>query len=104
VFKTTHNSGFHITFPNGITVSTQFGAGNYCDNHFKLVNFAECVDTSSSDCEIGIWRGDGAWCTGEVLKAAELTDTYGGDVVIGYVSPMDWLKIVNAAASLPKKL
>lgn len=105
MFKTTQNKGFHITFPNGVTVSTQFGAGNYCDNHYAPVSFEERKDTSSSDCEIGIWRKkDYAWCTSEVLKVAGLTDKYGGDVVVGYVSPEDWLKIITAAASLPKGL
>jgi len=32
-FRITHNKGFHITFPNGLTLSTQFGGGNYCENH-----------------------------------------------------------------------
>jgi len=106
MFRTTANKGFHITFPNGVTVSTQFGAGNYCDNHYELLKLdEERKDTFSSDCEIGVWRGEESeWCTGEVLRAAELTDTYGQDVVVGYVTPTDWLKIVNAAAALPKKV
>lgn len=35
MFKITGNRGFHIMFPNGIILSTQFGYGNYCDNYDK---------------------------------------------------------------------
>ena len=31
-FGTMKNKGFHITFNNGLTISVQFGAGNYCSN------------------------------------------------------------------------
>ena len=33
-FVSTMRKGFRITFENGLTVSVQWGAGNYCDNHF----------------------------------------------------------------------
>jgi len=31
-FAITEGKGFHITFDNGVTVSVQFGYGDYCDN------------------------------------------------------------------------
>jgi hypothetical protein len=34
-FNSTSNKGFNMTFANGITASVQWGAGNYCDNHFS---------------------------------------------------------------------
>ena len=33
-FNSTMRKGFHMTFANGLTASVQWGAGNYCDNHF----------------------------------------------------------------------
>ena len=32
MFASTMNKGFHMTFANGVTVSVQFGKGNYCGN------------------------------------------------------------------------
>lgn len=33
-FQITGNgTGYHMTFPNGWTVSVQWGKGNYCDHH-----------------------------------------------------------------------
>ena len=31
MIKSTHNHGFQMTFRNGMTISVQFGAGNYCE-------------------------------------------------------------------------
>lgn len=30
MFAITHKTGFQMTFENGVTVSVQFGPGNYC--------------------------------------------------------------------------
>ena len=34
MFAITEGKGFQITFPNGWTVSVQFGPGNYCSNRY----------------------------------------------------------------------
>lgn len=59
-FRTCNNKGFHITFPNGVTLSTQFGWGNYCENYdSKMPDYTKPIpDTLSDDCEIMIWYGD----------------------------------------------
>lgn len=60
------NKGFHYTFENGITVSVQFGAGNYCDNHSSNrgaeygKEHVECPNA-----EVGIWNSNGGWITSE---------------------------------------
>lgn len=103
MFRITGGKGFHITFPNGVTVSSQFGAGNYCDNyHESILNEKE--NPSSSDCEVGIWRTGGVWCTGEAIKAAGLEEEYGSYMVAGHVKIEHWLKLLNAAAGLPSRL
>lgn len=33
MFKITGSKGFHITFKNDVTVSVQFGWGNYCNTY-----------------------------------------------------------------------
>ena len=44
--------GFSMTFENGLTISVQFGIGNYCTRNEK--------DEAISS-EIAIWNEDGKW-------------------------------------------
>lgn len=37
MFRITRGKGFHVSFPNGYTVSVQFGPGNYCDHYDRGV-------------------------------------------------------------------
>lgn len=58
--------GFHYTFENGVTVSVQFGSGNYCDNYtkdLKSVIVTEYVKCNNA--EVAVWDKDGAWITSE---------------------------------------
>lgn len=64
-FRSCSNKGFHMKFPNGWTVSVQFGKGNYCENynldidgdytHFVL----NPPDMESRDAEVLCWNADG---------------------------------------------
>ena len=79
MFKITGGKGFHITFPNGLMLSTQFGYGNYCENEDNislLTNRPEIV--ASDDVEIAVFDKDGLWVT---------------DDVMGHITINDWLKI-----------
>ena len=80
MFRSFNNSGFHIKFDNGVTVSVQFGFGNYCENHFKAktLNSEEFVE--SSDAEVAIWDDEGNWITGKYFENIN-------DVVVGHVKP-----------------
>lgn len=58
----TCNKGFHIILPNGWTVSTQIGMGNYCDN-YDLIFDEESrsirekkPDMESTTAEIWAWN------------------------------------------------
>lgn len=54
-FVSTMRKGFHMTFPNGLTVSVQWGAGNYCDNHFpKDMDFTFSKDAESDTAEVAV--------------------------------------------------
>lgn len=58
-FVSTMRKGFHMTFENGLTISVQWGAGNYCDNHFpEDLDFSFSKDAESDTAEVAIWGPD----------------------------------------------
>lgn len=84
-FVINDNEGFQITFKNGVTVSVQFGAGNYCTNKTSFAS-----DNKGRKCgnaEVAIWNKVGDWITQEY-------DHDLSDVVIGYVKPDEVVKII----------
>lgn len=84
------NSGFHLIFDNGITLSTQFGGGSYCDNYDKdpYANIKECKNA-----EIAIWDKNYVYITKEVCE--ELLDENIHGNVCAYVDINTWLKIID---------
>ena len=89
-FVSTMRKGFHISFENGLTVSVQWGAGNYCDNHFPNdMDFSYNKDAKSDTAEVAVIETS----TGKFLNAndfvpTELSDELmEGDVVIGWLTP-----------------
>lgn len=84
----TFRHGFHVTFANGWTVSTQFANGNYVNNRNRL-------DESESDtAEIAVWNSKGDFCRHVILNNS--------DDVIGWQTPADWLAVLNRVASMPE--
>lgn len=79
------NKGFYITFGNGITVSVQFGAGNYCRNRTSFAS--DNKGRECADAEVAIWDKNGEWITQEY-------DPNSTDVVMGYVDPDEIAKII----------
>jgi hypothetical protein len=63
-FRSCSRKGFHITFPNGWTVSVQFGAGNYCENYDMTFDksipleerYNPSKDVESNDAEVWCWN------------------------------------------------
>ena len=99
-FRITSGKGFHITFPNGWSVSVQFGPYNYCANRINgLVDVNEfegaqqkAGEDGSATAETAVWGPNGnllevAWCN--------------GDTVQGWQTPSDVLRLLNLAASQP---
>ena len=84
-FVSTMRKGFHMTFPNGLTVSVQWGAGNYCDNHFpKDMDFTFSKDAESNTAEIAVIGPDGEFIDPQVFYEDAIdTDTQ----VAGYFTP-----------------
>ena len=88
------NKGFHLNFDNGLTLSSQFGYGNYCENRTLEVGDVGRAEAAKSDnCEIAIWNKDGDWITREM--AEEVFDDPLDDDVMGYVDFSRWLRVVD---------
>ena len=91
-FVSTMRKGFRITFDNGLTASVQWGAGNYCDNHFPDdCDFSCSKDASSTTAEVAVIRG------GEFLDACDfLPENCSSDgTVAGWLSPEQVVYFLN---------
>src|SRR3990167_10829053 len=82
----TQGKGIHILFPNGYTVSIQFGPGNYCDHYSRCVGEDErrCGEEGSTTVECAVWKDDGMI----VMEGWE-------DTVQGNMTIMEALKLLN---------
>lgn len=88
--------GFQITFSNSVTISVQFGYGNYCTNRDGLLESPR-GDTQSPDAEVALFGHMGNWLTREALIETGI-DTDPGDDVMGYVTPDQVALLVAWAA------
>lgn len=95
MFKITSSKGFHVTFENKLTVSVQWGYGNYCDNFVGLTKNVykdlgrekDVEELSSPDAEIAIWDENGIWAT-DIFA-----DTDG--MVLGYLTAEEVFEIIE---------
>jgi len=99
-FGITMAKGFHLTFPNGYTISTQFGGGNYCENRNMEIE-RPGIDVLSNNVEIAIWDGKNNWVTRKAHKAITGKDL--GEEVHGWVSIAEWKKYLDWTASKRKQ-
>ena len=96
MFGSNYNHGFTMTFKNGITISVQFGPGNYCERRGATVSYRGDMDGStpivkSKNAEIAIWDENGKWFS------------FGNDTVKGWVDTEEvgtWIILCTAATSL----
>ena len=82
MLKDTQGKGFQLTFSNGLTISVQFGYGNYCENHVKKTEDKPNLysyELSSKDAEVAIWNENNDWITNDFIYCKN-------DDVIGYLS------------------
>ena len=91
-FVSTMNKGFHMTFANGLTVSVQWGAGNYCDNHFPAnADFSFSKPAESDTAEVAVWDKDEKWIDPQSFVNYEI----GGDgMVVGWLTAdqvVEWM-------------
>ena len=91
-FVSTMRKGFHMTFENGLTASVQWGAGNYCDNHFpEDMDFSCRKDAKSDTAEVAVFYKR------ELIDLAPFLPEGQGydDVVCGWLSPEEVLDFLN---------
>jgi hypothetical protein len=94
MLKSTKNKGFSLTFENGITISVQFGSGNYCERKNLHANYSsEMLNDiiESSDAEIAIWDEDDNWFN------------FGSDTVRGWCSANEvarWIYIASTSNNI----
>jgi hypothetical protein len=108
------NKGFQLDLPNGITVSVQWGPGNYCDHDVQHQPFdapkdACCGDdgfhwgSNTAECAAYLTDGDGLrWVavpgfTGPI--GDDDSDTFYDDVV-GHLDVQGVLDFINLASQL----
>jgi hypothetical protein len=90
-FAILDGKGFHVSLPNGWTVSVQFGPGNYCEHyHGNLAWDApqKSRKWESRQAEIAAWNSAGEW-----FKFPS------GDTVEGYQDAASVLKFINKIAN-----
>jgi len=100
----TQGKGFHLTFENGLTISVQIGAGNYCANYDEQIgNFprvihhsttTQVLDVSSPNAEIAIWDKEGTFITAKFI---------GEDMVIGYLSADEIAGLIDKVRKYKQK-
>ena len=86
--RLTSGRGFHLNFPNGVTLSVQIGAGNYGDNYNHPFDDKGPLPPSGR-AEIAIWP-----TSGEMV-------TIDRDSVAGYVPIENVLSMVPMLSALP---
>lgn len=89
-FNSTLRKGFNMTFENGLTISVQWGAGNYCDNHDNG-DFTCRTDARSDTAEIAVLYN------GEFLDIDQFLPegAYSDGTVCGWLSPEEVLYAMN---------
>lgn len=99
MFRITSGRGFQMTFPNGWTVSVQFGSDAYCSHHSRMLEGIsnrklgrELAEQGSVDAEIAAWDKNDRWYD------------FGDDTVKGYVSVTETLEFINMIAEKPTEV
>ncbi len=86
--KITDGKGFHLAFENGLTISVQFGYGNYCANKHKSPKENRCTSA-----EIAIFPTKNIkgvdWLTNKFLPKSRGMD------VVGWVKPDELASLIR---------
>ena len=94
-FVSTYNRGLQMTFENGLTISIQFGTGNYCERkNFNASHDDELKEPliTSGTAEIAIWH-----------KASDTWFQFESDQVKGWMRPdevAEWISYIKHARDL----
>jgi len=109
------NKGFQLDLPNGITVSVQWGPGNYCDSDCSNADFDapkgamdsdEHWGSNTAECAAFLTDGDGLqWVsvpgfTGPLTDDDDDDDDGFWDDVVGHLDVQGVLDFINLASQL----
>ena len=98
-FVSTMRKGFHMTFPNGLTVSVQWGAGNYCDNHFPDdKDFSWSKDAESDTAEVAVFGPDGKFIDPQNFVGY---DIHSDGTVVGWLDPSQVVELLANVRDWP---
>lgn len=101
MLKITGGTGFQITFDNGITISVQFGRGNYCEHKMSRLPFGSFIDIHESNtAEIALFDHNGEWITRQAALAVTGEDIC--DDVLGWQNTEQVWKFMAWAQAQPK--
>lgn len=98
-FVSTMRKGFHMTFENGLTVSVQWGTGNYCDNYFPAdgdCSFSK--DAESNTAEIAVFGKDWEFINPQTFFPYEISTD--GEVA-GYLDPSQVVDLLANVRDYP---
>lgn len=91
-FVSTMRKGFHMTFPNSLTVSVQWGAGNYCDNHCpEDMDFTFSKDAESDTAEVAVIDSYGEFIDPQRFFDYEI---HSDGMVAGYLDPSQVVELL----------
>lgn len=98
-FVSTMRKGFQMTFENGLTASIQWGAGNYCDNHFPAdLDFTFSKDAQSDTAEIAVWDAKDNWLDPQDFFNYEISSD---GMVAGWLTPTQVVEFLSAVKDYP---
>jgi len=114
-FRIVGGKGFALDLPNGVTVSVQWGPGNYCDSDVKDADvFAPAAaavggdawGSDTAECAAYVTGSDLSWVyvpgytgDGSSIVAQQMQFSVGGDVC-GYLNVSQVLDFINKAAGI----
>ena len=112
-FRIVAGKGFALDLPNGVTVSVQWGPGNYCDSDCRNADvFAPAAaavggdawGSDTAECAAFITGSDLSWVAvpgyTDVVNPYTLSKYWGGDDVCGHMNVSQVLDFINRASKL----
>lgn len=96
-FRSTERKGFQITFENGLTVSVQWGAGNYCENQY-CGDFYHTKDEESRDAEVAVWSSE-RWLNANNFVSDE--EAPWCNDVVGWLTPEQVVDLLMRVKNYP---
>ena len=96
-------SNFSIGFENGYSVDCAIGSAPYCNNHLDNRDSTPILgrDEKCEDCEIAVIK-NGEFANMDKLNILPEDVRSDGGEVAGWVTPEQFLQVLNAVSKLPK--